>query len=158
MRCSFPHGSSKVFKFLYVIPSWERRKRRFYNKGKERDLRWLYTPSKYVQFTILAFIVQEINKALRGFLSLYCYFSQIYDTYSLTKCQAELPRMSPLVWKRSLSAVIGVFILSFVILHWCLREKFGPRSPLQIQRCDQGHSGRTDARCYRGLNEASVLN
>lgn len=35
------------------------------------------------------------------------------------------------------------------------------RSPLQlaeIQRCVQGHLSRTDARCYRGLNEARVLN
>lgn len=57
------------------------------------------------------FIIQEINKPHRGFLSLYCYVSEIYDTYGLTKCQVDLPRPSLLVWKRFLSAVIGVFPL-----------------------------------------------
>ena len=134
---------------------------RLYKKMEGRtSKRVLYTLPAICSVLCPCFIFQEINNPPRGFLSLYCYFSQIYDTYGLTKCQVDLPHLSLLVWKCFLSSVIGVS-LSFVILLWCLREKFGQRSPLQlveIQRCAQGHLSITDARCYQDLNEAPVLN
>lgn len=115
---------------------WERRK----------TLRRFNAPSHSCS---VVFIFQEINKPHRGFLSLYSYFSTDlwYIWVNQMSSWASMYCISLLVWKRFLSAVI---FHSFVILHWCLREKFGQGSPLQLEdvQCfSQGHLKDTEKIC-----------
>ena len=84
--------------------------------------------------------------------------AEISLTYGLTRCQVELPRVSPSAFDVSYLPLLVFFSPFFFFLHRCLGEKFVQRSPFALASCSRTLERMRCSLLLSVLNEACVLN